>query len=129
MRARILFVESTPHLTRPIAAMLEMNQFEVVCHDDDRHAIERLATDHFDVMLIEVRPAAEDGGLRFLRHVNAEVPHLAPRIVVISTEPSAAVQRELDTIGICDLVLKPVHEVEILKAVEECLDRTPATVH
>jgi hypothetical protein len=29
---------------------------------------------------------------------------------------------ELDAIGVCDVVLKPVHETDILAAVPECLD-------
>ena len=34
-----------------------------------------------------------------------------------------------DAIGVCDVLFKPVHQTEILQAVEECLDRMPATIH
>jgi CheY-like chemotaxis protein len=129
MRARILLVEGTPDVARAVASMLETNRFEVVRVDDDRRAVERIATDHFDVLVVEVRATTDDGGLRFLRHVKAAVPHLTPRIVVISNDPPPSVQRDLDAIGVCDILLKPVHETEILNAIEECLDRTPATVH
>lgn len=128
MRPRILFVESTPDVARAIASLLERHQFEVARADDDGRAAERLATEPFDVLLVEVRGAADDGGLRFLRHVHGSAPHLGPRTVVISTDPSPSMQRELDAIGICDLVLKPVHETEIVNAILECLDRSSATV-
>jgi DNA-binding response OmpR family regulator len=128
MRPRILFVESTPDIARAVASMLERHQFEVSRMDDDRNAVERIATDHFDVMIVEVKAAAEDGGLRFLRNVNAAAPHLTTRIVVISSDPEPSVRRELEAIGVCDIILKPVHESEILAAVRECLDRSPAAV-
>jgi DNA-binding NarL/FixJ family response regulator len=128
MRARILFVESTPDLATAVTSVLETNHFEVMRADNERRAAERLAAGHFDVLVVEVKATADDPGLRFLRHVNTTAPHLTPRIVVISSDPPPPVQRELDAIGICGILLKPVHQTEILKAVEECLDRTPATV-
>lgn len=129
MRARILFVESTPDVASAVTSVLETNHFHVMRADDDRHAAERLASQHYDLLVVEVKASADDVGLRFLRHVNTSAPHLTPRIVVISNDPPPFVQRELDAIGICDMLLKPVHQTEILQAVEECLDRTPATIH
>lgn len=96
--------------------------------DDDRRAAERLVTDEFDVLVVEVKAAADDPGLRFLQHVHASIPHLAARVVVISNDPPPSVQREFDALGVCGVVLKPVYQTEILQAVEECLDRTPATI-
>lgn len=129
MRARILFVESTPDIASAVTSVLETNHFHVTRDDDDRRAADRLADHHFDLLVVEVKAASDDPGLRFLRHVNTAAPHLTPRIVVISSEPPPSVQRELDAIGICDVLLKPVHQSEILQAVEECLDRSPATIH
>ena len=129
MRARILFVESTPDIARAISAMLEQHQFEIARADDDRRAAERLATEHFDVLVVEIKAHPENDGLRFLRQLNADTPHLLPRVVAISGDTEPSVRRELEAIGVCDIVLKPVHETEILNAVLECLDRTPAAVH
>lgn len=129
MRARILLVESTPDIARAVTSMLEMNRFHVVRADDDRRAAERLDAEHFDVLLVEVKATPANSGLRFIRHIKEAVPHLAARVVVISNDPPPSVQADLDAIGICDLLLKPVHEAEILTAIEECLDRTPATIH
>ena len=94
-----------------------------------RRAAERLATDHFDVVVDdEVKATAGDPGLRFIHHVNTSTPHVTARIVVISSDPPPSVQRELDGLGVCGVLLKPVHQTEILQAVEECLDRTPAAI-
>ena len=129
MRARILFLATTADVSRAIAAMLEANDFHVTRSDDSRHAAALLAAEHFDLLVTEVKAAHDDDGLRFLRHVKGNAPHLGPRIVAISGDPTQRVQHELDAVGICELVLKPVHEDEILSAVIGCLDRTPATVH
>lgn len=128
MRARILFVESSPDIARVIATMLESHRFHITRADDDR-AAERIAAEHFDVLVVEIKADPEDGGLRFLRHIQDEKPHLLQRVVAISSAPEASVRSELETIGVCDIILKPVHETEILAAVLECLDRTPAAVH
>ena len=128
MSARILFLATTPDVSRAIGAMLETNRFHVTLTDEPTHAASRVADEHFDVLVVEVKASPEDEGLRFLRHVNDTAPHLGTRIVAISGDPPEHVRRELDAIGICEIVLKPVHEDEILAAVNECLDRTPATV-
>lgn len=128
MRGRILFVESTPDVASAVTSVLETNHFQVTRTDDHRRAAERLTAEQFDVLVVEVKATADDAGLRFLHHVNAATPHLAARIVVISNDARPSVQRELDALGVCGVLLKPVHQTEILEAVEECLDRTPATI-
>jgi len=129
MRARILFLATSPDVSRAIAAMLESNDFHVTRGDESQHGAALLGSGHFDLLVVEVKASADDEGLRFLRHVKAAAPQLGGRIVAISGDPTQHVQRELDAIGICEIVLKPVHEDDILAAVNECLDRTPATVH
>lgn len=129
MQAKILFVENTPDVARAVAAILERHQFQVARADDHRHAADRLAEEHFDVLLVEVKVHPDDGGFHFLRHVHGSAPHLTPRIVVISNDPSPSVMRELEAIGVCDIILKPVHETEILSAIAECLDRAPSAVN
>ena len=108
--------------------MLESHQFAITRIDDDRRAAERIAAEHFDVLVVEIKADPEDGGLRFLRQLQDERPHLLQRVVAISSAPEVSIRKELESIGVCDIVLKPVHETEILEAVLECLDRTPAAV-
>ncbi|HEY2322384.1 MAG TPA: response regulator [Thermoanaerobaculia bacterium] len=129
MRAKILFLATTLEVSHAIAAMLDSNDFDVTRTDDSRHAAALLRANHFDLLVVEVKTARDDEGLGLLRHVKGTAPQLGGRIVAISGDPTAHVQRELDAIGICEIVLKPVHEDDILAAVNECLDRTPATVH
>jgi two-component system response regulator TctD len=126
MRPRILFVERTPEVARAVAAVLERHQFDVARTDDHAEAAARIHAEHFDVLLVEVKAAGD--GFHFLRHVKDAAPHLTPRIVVISDDSHPAVLRELEAIGVCDLVVRPVHETEILEAIAECLDRSPAVV-
>jgi DNA-binding response OmpR family regulator len=129
MRARILFLATTPDVSRAIGSMLESNDFHVTRSDESLRSASLLGVEHFDLLVVEVKTSPDDDGLRFLRHVKGAAPHLGSRIVAISGEATQHVQRELDAIGICEIVLKPVHEDEILAAVNECLDRSPATVH
>ena len=129
MRPRLLFVESTPEIARAVAAMLDRHEFEVLRADHHRRAAERLQKERFDLLLVEIKAAAGDPGLEFLRHIRDAAPHYSQRIVVISNDPPPSLQSELDAVGICDMVSKPIHEEEILQAIRDCLDRSPALVH
>lgn len=82
-----------------------------------------------DVFIIDVNPADAEGGLAFLHHLKTSAEHLLPRVVVLSNDAPERISRELFAIGICDIVPKPVRAEDILAAVEECLDKTPARVH
>jgi DNA-binding response OmpR family regulator len=129
MRAQILFVEATPDIARSVTALLEQQAYAVTRAQDERDAVERLAREHFDVLIVDVKVTAERAGLTFLQHLNAAAQHLLPRTIVISADPSAEVERELAAIGVCGIVLKPIHDADILAAVEECLDSMSATIH
>jgi DNA-binding response OmpR family regulator len=129
MPVKILFLATTPEVSRAIGAMLEANHFHVTRSDEPSHAASAIADEQFDLLVVEVKASPDDEGLGFLRHVNATAPQLGSRVIAISGDPTHHVRRELDAIGICEIVLKPVHEDEILAAVNECLDRTPAIVN
>ena len=129
MRARVLFVVNNPDVARSVTAMLEMQAYAVARARDEDHAAEQLEREHFDVLIVDVKVTDPRAGLRFLRHLNTTAQHLLPRTIVISVEPPDHIRRELEAIGICDIVLKPIHATEVLAAVEECMDRMSTQVH
>src|SRR5690349_12752893 len=63
MRARILFLATTPDVSRAIAAMLESNNFHVTRGDESRHGAALLGAGHFDLLVVEVKASGDDEGL------------------------------------------------------------------
>lgn len=50
---------------------------------------------------------------------------LRGRIVVITGDDVNAIQEALETAGVCNIVVKPVSVTEIVRAVQECVERNP----
>ena len=129
MRGRVLFVSDHPEVATAVGAALRSQDFDVQRAANKREAAARLESSDYDVFIIDVNLADAEGGLAFLRHLHASAGHLLPRVVVISTDAPERISGELQAIGVCDIVPKPVRAEEILAAVEECLDKSSARVH
>jgi DNA-binding NtrC family response regulator len=127
LRPRILLVEMDESVGVPLRAGLELNAFDVETSSDDDAAIERMAEEHFDALVVEVR-LSRRSGLGLLEHIVRNLPAFMTRIVVISSDAEADVTREIKAIGVCDVIPKPVDLDTIIEAIRDCLDKT-ATVH
>jgi len=46
-------------------------------------------------------------------------------VVVMSAHEGEPLTRELERLGVCDIVPKPINAQEILRAVFECLEPSP----
>jgi DNA-binding NtrC family response regulator len=127
-RPRILLVERDDSVGTPLRAGLELNGFDVETSEDDEGAIERMAEERFDALVIDVG-LSRRGGLVLLEHIGRNVHDFLKRIVVISGDAAADVTREMKAIGVCDVLPKPVHLDTIIEAIRECLKLTSSTVH
>jgi DNA-binding response OmpR family regulator len=129
MRGRILFLSDHPEVAVAISAALGAHDFDVRRAANRTAAVAMLASSDYDVFVVDVNLAEGEGGLAFLRHLKESAEHLLPRVVVISAEAPERISRELEGIGICDIVPKPVRAEEIIEAVEECLDKSSTRIH
>jgi DNA-binding NarL/FixJ family response regulator len=129
MRGRVLFVSDHPEVAVAVGAALRTKAFDVQRAVNKADAAARLESSDYDVFIIDINLADDKGGLAFLRHLKTSAEHLLPRVVVISTDAPEHISRELLSIGICDIVPKPVRAEEILQAVEECIDKSSARIH
>ena len=129
MSGRVLFVSDHPEVAIAVGAALRNRRFDVRRAANKADAVARLESSDYDVFIIDIDLADAEGGLAFLRHLKTAAEHLMPRVVVISRDAPDRISRELLAIGVCDIVPKPVRAEEILKAVEECLDKSPARTH
>jgi DNA-binding NarL/FixJ family response regulator len=121
---RVLIVEPSENVATTLRAVLEEHELavDVVPHAQDVD-LDRVAD--YAVLIIDVH---RENGAAFalLDRVHRSVAHLAGRIVVMSADDSDAIARELDLLGVCGIVPKPVDAEEIVRAVFECLGKEPA---
>jgi len=127
-RPRILLVLRDDSVGVPLRAGLELNSFDVETSLDDEGAIERMAEEQFDVVVVDVLLSRRNG-LGLLEHIVRNLPDFMKRIVVISGDVAGDVIREMKAIGVCDVVPKPVDLHTIVEAIRDCMEKTPTTVH
>lgn len=120
---RILIVEPSENVATTLRAVLEEHDFavDVVEHARD---VELASLGAYAVLIVDVR-LEDRSGFALLDRVHHDAAHLAGRVVVISADDSEVVTRELDLLGVCGIVPKPIHSEEIVRAVFECLGSDP----
>lgn len=121
---RLLLIEPSASIAAPIRALLEQNDLAVDVVEGPGDARSRDLT-AYAILVVDVRRDDRDG-LSFVQWLHREHSHLVGRVVVISADDSEALQQDLVALDVCDVVPKPVNAEEILRAVFECLEKTPA---
>ena len=120
---RLLLIEPSATVAIPIQALLEQNQFTV---DVIETIAEARACDltRYALLVIDVHRDNREA-LDFVQWLHRKESHLLGRVVVMSAGDADALTRELDALGVCDVVPKPINAEEIVRAVFECLEKNP----
>lgn len=121
---RLLLIEPSPTTAAPIRAFLEQHDFLVDVTSSTGEAREMDAKP-YAVIIVDVR-ADDREGLLFVQWLHQVHSHLVGRVVVMSAGDGAVIARDLEQLGVCDIVPKPVNAQEILRAVLDCLEKSPA---
>lgn len=109
---RLLLVEDDHVIRRMIAAVLTRKGFSVFHETQSDRAIERLAGEEFDAVLLDlmILPA---GGNSVLGWMEAERPELLRRTLVVSAATPQVVEQTVA--GRCGALLKPF-DIDVLAA-------------
>jgi DNA-binding response OmpR family regulator len=119
-----LLVEPVATTAAPIRAFLEENDFLVDVVSSTREA-RGSEMKPYAVIIVDVRRDDREG-LLFVQWLHKEHSFLVGRVVVISADDADALAGDLTELGVCNVVPKPVNAQEILRAVLECLEKSPA---
>ena len=117
---RLLLIEPSASIAAPIRGLLEQNRFLVDVVENIADARTRDLAG-YAALIVDVR--RDD--LQFVQWLHQNHSHLVGRVVVISADDHAMLVSELEHLGVCDVVPKPVNAEEILRAVFECLELSP----
>ncbi len=121
---RLLLIEPTASTAAPIAAFLAEHDFLV-----DVVATTAEARDYdfarYAVLIVDLK-REEREGLLFVQWLHQVHSQLVGRVVVISADDADALAADLSELDVCDVVPKPINAQEILRAVLECLEKSPA---
>jgi DNA-binding response OmpR family regulator len=121
---RVLLYEPSAAVASAIRSVLEENGFavETVAEPSDLKA--RGDIRKFAAIVVDVH-RDEKHGLEAVGWIARSHASLMPRVVVITADEPEAIREALHQTGVCEVVVKPVSAPEILRAVIECMERSP----
>ncbi len=123
MSVRLLVVDDEVRFVETIAKRLSARGYDVTTACSGREALDRIATEAFDVMVLDVRMPGMDG-LTVLREARAIRPLL--QVVLLSGNASINAAVEGMRLGAVDYLLKPADLEELLARIEEAAERKRA---
>lgn len=118
---RILLVEDEAHLARPLQFNLEHEGYQVRSTPSGRKALDLLASERFDLVLLDLMIEEMDGFevARQIRQRDQRLP------ILMLTARSTEQDRVLGlSIGADDYMVKPFHLPELLLRIRRMLQRT-----
>lgn len=126
--ARILVVDDSSAVRAAIAIMLEREGFDALLVDGGRAGVETVATQEFDVLIVDMFMPEMDG-FEFIRSVRQQKPNL-PIIAISggsfgSDAPGAPDFLSMATkLGAIRSLRKPFKPADLYDAINACLART-----
>lgn len=120
---RILLVEAQESVAVPIRALLESNGFRVQIAGDPAEAM-TMAEQPFAALIVDLR-TDDQPSYTFIEWLKATRAHLLARLIVMSGDEHLPIVAKLEGLGVCGVVPKPVDAEAVLRAVYDCLEKTP----
>lgn len=120
---RVLIVDDEPDILLMVRLNLEAEGHAVVMAADGEKALERIASDAPEVVVLDVMMPVLDGwGVLEALQGSAG----APPVLVVSAKTNGPDIRHAVTLGAAGYLTKPFDPDELVRAVAELVERTPA---
>jgi len=117
--ARILIVDDEPEATATLSKFLETRGYETETAANGSEALERVRSNHYDMVMTDLRMPGMDGA-DFLARVRLEQPQLS--VVVMTGHTSLGGQDDIWTrAGVTAVLQKPLNLREVSEMLREFL--------
>ncbi len=117
-RRKILIVDDEAEIRETLAAILTGAQHQVATVSSGREALERMAAEHYDVILTDVRMPDLDGRALY-REIERRWPERAGRVVFVTGDTLASTVREFAAESGCPVIEKPFLPSDLRRVVAE----------
>ncbi len=118
---RILLVEDEDHIRKLITLNLELENYEVVSTGNGKTALELIAGQHFDLLILDIM-LPEVNGLQICEQVRLKDADVG--IIIVSAKDTPSNRIEGLKLGADDYLTKPFNLEELLLRVSNLLRRT-----
>ncbi|MBK5260470.1 MAG: response regulator [Thermoanaerobaculia bacterium] len=117
-KPHVLLVDDNEAVCTLIMALLG-REFEVDCVLDGADAIERLKTNSYAAILLDLRMPQVDG-FGVLDFLVANNPEIIPRVLVVTASLTKNETDRVRTYPVCGIIAKPFEVETLLHAVRDC---------
>ena len=117
-RRRILIVDDEPEIRDTLAEILTGAQHRVVTASSGHEALERMAAEHYDVILTDIRMPDIDGRALF-QEIRRRWPERVRRVGFITGDTLASALREFAAESGCPVIEKPFLPADVRRVVAE----------
>jgi DNA-binding NtrC family response regulator len=117
---KILLVDDEERFRTNLAKMLAAEGFEVTTRDSGPGALEELARQPYDVILLDMRMPAMDG-LTTLAAIKQAHPD--PEVIILTGHASVDAAAEIIRLGAFEFLLKPCPIEEVVAKIETAYER------
>lgn len=118
MTFRILIVDDEQPIRQTLSFTLRRQNYDVDQASNQREALERLETNHYDLILLDMRLNG-DSGMDLLRYIKKAYPQ--SEVMMITAFGTVATAVEAMKLGACDYITKPFNRDELLHRVKNVL--------
>jgi len=121
---RILLVEDEISLARVYEEFLHEEPYEVVHVDTGKGAFDKLASDNFNAVILDLR-LPDMNGTEIMKHIQANLPDLP--VIVITAHGSIKTAVEAMKLGAADFLLKPFDPERLIYTLRNTFERQKLT--
>ena len=119
--SKILIVDNDPHTCEGLQVLLSNQGYETQACNNGKEAIELLAKDSFDLVLLDIE-MPDITGFHIMDYINIQKPK--PLVIVITGHATVASAVESLRKGACDYLTKPYDFIQLIDAVENALEQS-----
>jgi len=120
MKRRILVVDDSPSVRKLVEFTLKSKGFQVTAAEDGLEALEILAKEQFDAIILDINMPRMDG-LKFLQEMRPDDAHASTPVIVLTTEGLEEDRDRALELGATAYMVKPFKPTQLLSFVDEML--------
>ena len=120
MGKKILSAEDSPATQKFISFTLKYKGYEVVTANDGIEALEKLSTDTFDLVILDIMMPRMNG-LEVLKEIRTKTPYKELPILMLTSEKGDADKQKALSLGATNFLTKPFQPPELIEAVTKAI--------
>ena len=120
MQKKILSVDDSPSVRKLVEFTLKSKGFQVASAVDGQEALESIAKEQFDAIILDINMPRMDG-LEFLEKMKLDDARASIPVIVLTTEGLEADKDRAMELGATAYIVKPFKPTQLLSLVDEVL--------